>query len=64
MLGPGLLFFSIIPLFFLKYYDVVVMAPKDVHVLMLQTCKHVTLNSKHKVADVIKDKGLQMETLA
>lgn len=40
------------------------MAPKDVHVLVLQTCKHVTLNSKHKVADVIKDKGLQMETLA
>lgn len=31
-----------------------IMAPKDVHALILQICKYVTLNGKHYFADVIK----------
>ena len=39
------------------------MAPKDIHILMLQTCEYVILSGTKDFGNVIDVKGLEMRTL-
>lgn len=37
------------------------MFPKDIHVLIPQTCKYVMEHGKRDIADVIKDVGISLD---